>query len=615
MRQDIMTDTHSPAGCPQGQGDELDKAARGRRRPVYLVLALLAVAIVLGSVFWLAQQYAAAAESRRAADRLTLYLSTLVSALEEHQHLPFILARDPLVIAGTDGSENGELNRRLESFTDEAGVDAIYLMDQQGLTIAASNWSEPKTFLGNNYGFRPYFKAALTGLRGVFFAIGATTQEPGYFIAEPVYGGPGRIAGVIALKVDLTPLTRAWREGGETLLAVDPRGIAILASNPDWTYRTLSPLSDDVRQEIAAERQFGNEPLEPLDIAGGPGEVTIDGVRYLQSVGPVGHLGWKLHYLTPFDRINGQARQAVLLTAAVLLLASVAFLLVRTQRIRTALFASQQQRRGLQQLNRRLEAEIDERRAAERRLELAQKELQKVSKMAALGQLSASVTHELGQPIAAMRNYLATAELPNSGIDGEARELVDHLNGIAARMEHITGQLRFFARAEPKKLDRFDLRDVVAPVLELMEPDLAAAGVEWSQEVDDDPLWVFGDALRIEQVLVNLIRNALDAVSDTESPQIRLRLTRDGEMARLSITDNGTGMDGEVLARAEDPFFTTKPSGTGMGLGLSISASILKEHDGRMEIANTPEVGAVFTITLPVCDETGDTQQVGDASL
>ncbi len=590
-------------GSVQEASSGTGRASIGRRRPVLLALSLLVVAAVLGSVFWLAQQYAIAAESRRAADRLTLYLSTLVSALEEHQHLPFILARDPSVVAGTNQSENNALNRRLESFTDEAGVDAIYLMDRQGLTIAASNWSEPKTFLGNNYGFRPYFKSALTGLRGVFFAIGATTQEPGFFIAEPVYSGPGLIAGVIALKVDLTSLTRAWREGGETLLAVDPRGVAILASNPDWTYRTLEPLSDEAREEIAGERQFGNEPLEPLDISGGTDEVTIDGVRYLQSVGPVGHLGWDLHYLTPFDRINGQAWQAVLLTAAVLLLASVAFLLVRTQRIRTALFASQQQRRGLQQLNRRLEAEIDERKAAEQRLELAQSELQKVSKMAALGQLSASVTHELGQPIAAMRNYLATADLPGSGIDGEARQLIDHLNGIAARMEHITGQLRFFARAQPNKLSRFDLRDVVAPVLDLMKPDLSAAGVAWSQQLGDDPVWVFGDALRIEQVLVNLIRNALDAVSDIENPQIRLRLTGDGNLARLSVADNGPGLDDEALERAEDPFFTTKPSGTSMGLGLSISASILKEHEGQMEISNAPEGGAIFTMTMPVFGE------------
>ena len=603
MRESIGTEIRPAMGSVQEASSGTGRASKGRRRPVLLALSLLVVAAVLGSVFWLAQQYAIAAESRRAADRLTLYLSTLVSALEEHQHLPFILARDPSVIAGANQSENNALNRRLESFTDEAGVDAIYLMDRQGLTIAASNWSEPKTFLGNNYGFRPYFKSALTGLRGVFFAIGATTQEPGFFIAEPVYSGPGLIAGVIALKVDLTPLTRAWREGGETLLAVDPRGVAILASNQDWTYRTLEPLSDEAREEIAGERQFGNEPLEPLDISGGTDEVTIDGVRYLQSVGPVGHLGWNLHYLTPFDRINGQAWQAVLLTAAVLLLASVAFLLVRTQRIRTALFASQQRRRGLQQLNRRLEAEIDERKAAEQRLELAQSELQKVSKMAALGQLSASVTHELGQPIAAMRNYLATADLPGSGIDGEARQLIDHLNGIAARMEHITGQLRFFARAQPNKLSRFDLRNVVAPVLDLMKPDLSAAGVAWSQQLGDDPVWVFGDALRIEQVLVNLIRNALDAVSDIENPQIRLRLTGDGSLARLSVADNGPGLDDEALERAEDPFFTTKPSGTSMGLGLSISASILKEHEGQMEISNAPEGGAIFTMTMPVFGE------------
>ena len=226
--------------------------------------------------------------------------------------------------------------------------------------------------------------------------------------------------------------------------------------------------------------------------------------------------------------------------------------------------------------------------------------------MAALGQLSASVTHELGQPTAAMRNYLATAELHKSGIDGEARELVDQLNGIAARMKHITGQLRFFARTEPKRLLRFDLRDVVAPVLELMEPDLTATKVNWSQDIDDRPVCVFGDALRIEQVLVNLIRNALDAVAETEHPNIQLRLTQSGDRARLSVADNGT--DAEALARAEDPFYTTRPSGTGMGLGLSISGSILREHEGRLEIANAPEGGAIFTISMPVCGESLQTQ-------
>lgn len=570
------------------------------RRPYALLAALLVFAAILVSVFLLAERFALSSETRRAADRISLYRSTLVSAIEEHQHLPFILARDPLVIQAAMGAQSTELNLRLESFAEQSGVDAIYLMDSVGMTIAASNWSEEQTFIGNNYGFRPYFKSALSGLRGLFFAIGATTQEPGFFVAEPVYAPDGNTAGVIALKVDLTPLTRAWREGGETLLASDARGVAILASHPGWTYRSLAPLSKEVREEIAAEKQFADEPLDPLDFVQQTNGVSIDGVHYLQTVSKVGQLGWNLHYLTPFSQVVQQAWQAVLLAAATLLLASVAFLLVRTQRIRTALFVSQEDRRGLQALNRKLADEIEERKTAERRLERAQKELQQVSKMAALGQLSASVTHELGQPIAAMRNYLAAAELPDSGIEGEARELVEQLNGIAARMENITGQLRFFAQAEPKPLTHFDLRSVVESVAELMKSDLAAREIQCVMEKPDDGISVFGDAFRIEQVLVNMLRNASDAVADIERPKIHLVLRRDGDVAKLSVADNGSGLSPDALVHAEDPFFTTKASGAGMGLGLSISAAILKDHGGQMLFVNGPDGGAIFTMTLPI---------------
>lgn len=573
---------------------------RPGRKPFALIATLVGFALLLALAFFLAERLALSGETRRAADRISLYRTTLVSALEEHQHLPFILARDPLVIAAAEGTMSAELNTRLESFANEAGIDAIYLMTTDGMTIAASNWSENQTFIGNNYGFRPYFKSALSGSRGLFFAIGATTQEPGFFVAEPVYAKAGQIAGVIALKVDLTPLTLAWREGGETLLASDARGIAILASNPNWTYRSLAPLSASARQEIAAERQFGDEPLRPLDFIEESDGVRIDGVHYLHTVSDVGHLDLNLHYLTPYNRINQQAWQVVLVAAAALLLASVAVLFVRTQRIRTALFASQEDRRGLQALNRKLADEIDERKNAERRLERAQKELQQVSKMAALGQLSASVTHELGQPIAAMRNYLAAAELPESGIDGEARELVEQLNGIALRMENITGQLRFFAQAEPKPWEQFDLRTIVDSVSRLMKSDLESRNIQCLMETPDEAIPVFGDVFRIEQVLVNVLRNASDAVAETDQPSVRLFLRRQGEVAELSVSDNGSGLTREALAHAEDPFYSTKASGDGMGLGLSISAAILKDHGGKMNYANGPDGGAIFTIVLPI---------------
>ncbi len=570
-------------------------------RPLSLFIIALAIAASLIAVFWISQQLSITGELRRSADRMSLYRSTLVSALEEHQHLPFILSWDPLVIDAALGADPSQLNARLDSFADEASIDAIYLMDRSGLTIAASNWDEPRTFVGNNYGFRPYFKQALSGQRGTFFAIGATTQEPGFFIAEPIHGPSGNIIGVIALKVDLTSLTRAWREGGETLLAVDQRGIVILASNPDWTYKTLLPLTAQARAEIEAERQFGSEPLTPLDFSGeNEFRARVDGLRYIQTVRDVGHLGWKLHYLAPLNRVNAQAWLWVVVAAALLLMVSVGMLLARSRRIRSALFASQAERRGLQVINRKLADEIEERKAAERRLEKAQKELQQVSKLAALGQLSASVTHELGQPIAAMRNYLAAADLPGNTINGDARELVTHLNGITARMEHITRQLRFFAHREAENLVTFDLRDAVQSAITMMRADLDVRSIDLSVTTPQHPVQVHGDAFRIEQVLVNLIRNATDAVAQVSQPRISIDLGQDGDEAYIRVLDNGDGLSADAQTMAAEPFFSTKPSGSGMGLGLAISAAILKDHDGKIGFSNNADRGACFVMTLPL---------------
>ena len=602
MSNDRKSDTvHNASGWQKDRsGLKAGIGMTGLLRLKYWLPAILILAVLLLTVYWLAARLALADENQRANDRMSLYRSTLVSALEEHQHLPFILAWDPLVVDAVEGADSAQLNQRLDSFAKEAGVDALYLMDPDGLTIAASNWTEDKTFIGNNYGFRPYFKSALSGERGLFFAIGATTLEPGFFVAEPVYGRDGEIAGVIALKVDLTPLTRTWREGGEILLAGDQRGVVVLASNPDWTYRTLAPLSDETRSEIAAARQFPEESLEALDFVSEANGVRIDGTRYLQTVSDVGPLGWSLHYLTPYAQIDARARQAVLLAAAILLLASVAFLLVRTERIRSALFASQADRRSLQSLNRKLADEIEERKRAEQRLERAQSELKQASKMAALGQLSASVTHELGQPIAAMRNYLAAAELPDSGVEGEGKALINQLNAIAARMENITGQLKFFAKAEPKKLVRFDLREVVAGAEQLMVPDFEVRHIRFEKDLEADPVFVFGDSFRIEQVLVNMLRNAMDALSESPDPCINLSLHKSEDSAQICVSDNGPGLSPDALQFAEEPFFTTKASGSGMGLGLSISSAIIKDHGGRMQFSNQADGGAEVTMQLPL---------------
>lgn len=594
-------------------------------------LAAVAVIGLMVLVFFSARSYFESLELQRAQNRVTLYRSTLISALERYQHLPFVLSHDPYVIRAAEGIGRDALNRRLASFAAEADLDAIYLMDRTGLTVAASNFDQDLTFLNQNYGFRPYFRAALNGERGQFFGIGATTSRPGYFIAEPVRTPSGDILGVVALKLDLSGLERAWSDGGETVFVSNRDGIVLLSSEPSIRYRALDTLTVDQRREIQARKQFGQEALAPLDWRRlGPDRVGLDGVAQLHVTAPIPGSDWMLHFLSPERDVLTRAWLVVVGAAILVIVMSAGGLYLRIRRVRESLAESQAARRKLQAANIDLAREIEERREAERRLEKAQTELARTSKLAALGQLAASVTHELGQPISAMKNYLAAAEL--DAVPGEHSETFSRLSSVVGRMERLTQQLRFFARPsagaganggapgsvgfKPVDLEPVDLKEVWREAFALIEPDLDGAGIKLDAQLPDTPVTVRGDRLRLEQVVVNLCRNAILAMQPAPRRVLTVRVDRSGDdrtgdngtgdWARLSIGDSGPGLGGLTIEALQEPFVTTRASGEGMGLGLAISAEIVKEHDGRLTARDIPEAdggGAEFTVTLPISAE------------
>ncbi len=576
-------------------------ARPGGSFPVVRAAAAISLGIlVMVATYLVADNLTREREATRADLRMEFYRSTLVSALEQYQHLPFILARDPQISGALAGGDVQAVNLRLEAFADEAGVDAIYLMDRSGLTIAASNWADTQTFLGQNYGFRPYFLDAIGGGEGEFFAIGATTSRPGYFVSGPVRGAEGDIGGVIAIKIGLQPLTQSWRNAGERVFVANSQGVIVLASDPGWLYRTLTDLGPDERREIETRRQFGSEPLTRLPWETLPdGRVRLDGATFLRRTVPVEQLGWQMHYLADTRRATEQIRTVMLVVGILFSLGVATLLYLRARRVRTALKQSQEDRRQLRGLNSELEREIEVRRQAEKDLEAAQRTLEQTSKLAALGQLSASVTHELGQPISAMQNYIASARMSDRQ-DMEA--FTTRMEKIARRMDNVTRQLRFFARPGTEAMDVFDLRSSVQGAVELVQPDLSRAGIALKTDLPPDPVRVRGQRLRLEQVLVNLLRNAIDAVLGQPDPSIGVSMAQAASTARLCIQDNGPGVSGDVRDRLFEPFATTKASGQGMGLGLAISAAIVKEHGGEIACRDGGASGAVFEVILPVAD-------------
>lgn len=556
------------------------------RRSVFGVLVFTVFLATLATFFG-ARHYFERLEQQAASNRLVLYLRSLNDTLEQHQHLPFILARDPQYSKALDlQSAPSDINEKLKSLATEAKLEAIYVMNEEGLVLASSNAGERNSFLGQNYGFRPYFREALGGKRSDYFAIGATSGRPGYFVAEPVAIGNESLKGVIAIKLDVSELQRSWETDRDTVVAINKDNIVVLASNPDWLYRPISDLSKEVRQTILESRQFGIKPLEPLDwTPQSEPYALIEGTRYLLASGSSEWRDWTVHYLQPENAILRQTLLATAFFGSIIAVLVGFATYLRSRRIELAYTASERQRRELIESNSQLEQ--------------AQTELARTAKLAALGHLAASLTHELGQPISAFRNHLAAAEMSN---EISSPETLSNLNKLVARMEGITGQFRFFARGSGPKKTRVSLTTVLNEVENLLKPDIINANVNLVTNDDIPALDVLGHQIQLEQAFTNLLRNAVQAVEDTIEPEVRINVIDKHGVAEIRVSDNGPGLAGASLTDLQEPFFSTKPSGVGMGLGLAIATEIIKDHGGELTLGAT-EVGAEFVVALPIWRE------------
>ncbi len=549
---------------------------------VAILLATVLVATI--AVFFAAERYFQAENAEEIASRLSLYQRSLNETLRQHQHLPFVLARDQMLAAALQGGDTAALNERFRSYAEQSDLEAIYLMDRDGSAISASNFDQPHSFVGQNYGFRPYFQTALSGERSDYFAIGATTGRPGYFVAEPVTLDDGRIVGVIAIKLDISELQASWESSGEPVLAVNPDGIIVLASNPQWLYHSISALDASDRESILASRQFGDLPLPAIPwTAKEDGRLEIDGMSHLSAQAPAEWQDWTIYYLRPEGQILRQTLLATLLFGAIVSLLIGFATYLRSIRIQLALNESQRHRHALLTAN-------DE-------LQKAQAELSRTTKLATLGQLAASVTHELGQPISAFRNHLAAAEL---GDEIRSPETAESFKKLVDRMEAVIGQLRFFAIRGERLKKPVSTNTMLLEVRQLVEHDMESAGIAFSVEQDSPDLQVLGDQLQLEQVLINLLRNAIHAVENRKNPAIRISVRKATDNAEITVGDNGGGLNGVAMPQLREPFYSTKPSGVGMGLGLSIATQIVEEHEGSLRVGDCKTHGAEFVVSLPL---------------
>ncbi|GFE50361.1 two-component sensor histidine kinase [Roseobacter cerasinus] len=576
--------------------DPQTRAVNWRVRMALGVLLLLAVAVVSVTNNLLTDRFTESTRNR-AELRLALYSGNLLSELRQNAIVPQLLARDAELIGALNSADYTASTRRLISFVEEIGAASLMLLDIDGRTVAATD----RNRLGSNHRAEPYFVDAIRANATIFTVAEREAGGYGFFYSRRVQSGSD-VLGVIAVEVDLQKFGRAWAGISDAVIVTDSTGTIILTTEPRWRGRT---------EEDALARQTPQNAIQraiqaTADWTAQPTDSYLEGEAVMRLETRIPFRGWRMASFTTYasvrERVNGVL--ALEIMGFAILLALSFYALSRKTALRAALF--QRESAELRTLNAALQREIAERKRVQETLAVAEQTLEQSSKLAALGEMSAAVSHELNQPLAAMKTYLAGARLLlRRNRQEEALSSFGRIDDLIERMGGITRQLKSYARKGQEAFSPVDMGDALASALSMMEPQLRQRHVQISRIVPDKPVMVMGDRLRIEQVMVNLLRNAIDATKSETNPKVEILLTV-GETATLTVRDNGPGI--EDLDQLFEPFYTTKQPGDGVGLGLAISSGIVNDLGGRLTARNGQAGGAVFEMQLPILGSDHSTQ-------
>ena len=740
--------------------DRINSHWRRYRLLFFIVLAFSFLLVVIQTTLVSRTQGYESLQQRSSAD-LNRYILSLQQKLDRYKDLPSLLASHSKLVNAllqpNDEFVKGQASVYLEHVNSAIGAADVYVMDKQGLALAASNWAEARSFVGKNYSFRPYFQDAIAGKPGRYFALGSVSKKRGYYFSYPVYFRSD-IVGVVVVKIDLNDIESDWNDPDLDILVTDEDGVIFISTQEAWKFKTLQPLQQNDIQRISNSLRYGDHELTALDIIEqrtlpqGEQVITlVDGQRIsnqaFDGVKP-------REYLLQSREMEGSGLTVVVLastksiktrmfytavTSAFIFIALILLVLFLTTRQRItrerarfklletrALEANEERVRaiidntqaGLLTLDAqgRIESmnlmaeklfgyeetvishqyfskllsqadrpvcwghltaadnerqtelfteasglrsdgsefpieliigqmdygsiqrfivtihditqrkeyeeqlqrarELLEHRVQERTVDLTraneklrdemskhqdtQNELIQTAKLAVLGQMSAGINHELNQPLTAIRTYSDNAQsFMQLGKLETVSANLEQISGLTERMAKIIHPLKEFSRKTSGTPESVCLQNARDGAMSIMFGRLqkANATVQWSDGLHS--IYVMGDTVRLEQVLVNLIGNALQAMENQDKPKIDIQVKKDSDQIHIEVRDYGPGIPINELGRVFEPFYTTKQAGQGLGLGLSISHRIIESLGGDLSVCNHPEGGAVFSIKLP----------------
>ncbi len=577
-----------------------------KRLTGFAIYLMLCAALVWG--YWaIAYRDALAQLARTGTVQLEQATDRLLGQLERFRQLPGLLADHPLVTRALDPSNTpAQTNAFLLRNADLTGASDIYILDKNGTTIASSNAYLPRSFMHHNYAFRPYFQEAINGGLGFFHALGTSSLQRGFFFAGPIRDANAKPVGVIVVKVDIEALETVWRADPQILLFHDENGVVFLSNRSELIFKMYG-YDPALVELLNAQRQYPEEGLSPLPAHS---EKTVFGHRLwhipehnsfpetsLALTRPVPLIDMSAQIFVNVRDAQDQARFQAMLAAALLAVVSLAFYALRQRRLRLAERLAIEERAN-SELEKRVERRTEQ-------LHRTQDELVQAGKLTALGEMSAGLSHELNQPLAAIQNFAENGKiLLQRNRNTEALENLHQISSLTKRMDRIIQNLRAFARKEDKTVGPVDMVEVINEAVKLVSIRARNEGVTIKADVGKMPVHVIGGGVRLQQVLINLMSNAMDAMQGQEQKTIEIMLEPGPQTTRVSLRDSGPGLN--TPSKIFEPFYTTKSvdSGHGLGLGLSISYGIVQSFGGKIKGANHPYGGAIFTMELKTAEDT-----------